>query len=740
VSTGDLRQRVDARDHLADAAETVGRRFESEAVSALQAGDAAAAEAAVHRGARSVESLAETLRVYQAELHAQADELHAAQARTESALARFTALFAHLPVAALLVDARGELLDRNGAATTLFALGAPPSVKRFVHRLVEPGHYQRAVRPAFHEARAAGVARCDDVEFVTIDGRRFWGELHLAVVPASDGADTAAAAPTFACIVIDRTEQRELVRRLQDTHRQLASSEAMLAEAARLAQVGSWEYDVASARVRWSPLARTLLEVGDAAPSDLEAVFGLHMPAVGLQVRAALADAVERGIDFDLERDVVTARGRPLRVRVVGHPEFVDGRCMRVTGVVQDITSHHRARQAIDHLTQRLNLAREAGGIGIWDCDLSHDRVFVDDGTRALLGLPAEAPDTGFGDLLAPALDVGESSRLRAALDAAVDGEPLSIELKLAPGARGERWLHLAGRAEREPGGAATRLIGCAWDSTGDHVAARLLAAKDAAESANRAKSQFLSRMSHELRTPLNAILGFAQLMRLEADSGDLVLKPHRVHYIEAAARHLLDLINEVLDVSAVESGQMRLRREPLALAALVHECLPLVTPAAEAAGITIRLDPALADEAGPSPVVVADRLRLKQVLINLLSNAVKYNRPSGLVDVAVQDDGALVRIAVRDTGLGLTPARMAELFQPFNRVGAEATRVEGTGMGLYVSRRFVEVMGGTIVVDSAPQQGSTFTVMLPAGRDESGDGDAMAASVSVPGRTAAGC
>ena len=234
--------------------------------------------------------------------------------------------------------------------------------------------------------------------------------------------------------------------------------------------------------------------------------------------------------------------------------------------------------------------------------------------------------------------------------------------------------------------------------------------------------------MSHELRTPLNAILGFSQLMLIEAKRGDLVVKPHRVELIETAARHLLDLINEVLDVTRIESGQLEMRLAAHDPRAIIRECLPMVAGAAEAARLQIVDHGAAADDFG---AVRCDRLRYKEVVINLLSNAVKYNRPGGRVEVGLRRVGERIDLVIADEGVGLDEAQLAGLFQPFNRLGAEATHIEGSGMGLFVSRRFVELMGGSITVRSARDVGTTVTVSLPVAAP--GDAAADHAANSAP-------
>lgn len=229
-----------------------------------------------------------------------------------------------------------------------------------------------------------------------------------------------------------------------------------------------------------------------------------------------------------------------------------------------------------------------------------------------------------------------------------------------------------------------------------------------AAENANRAKSDFLSGMSHELRTPLNAILGFAQLMA----SGSPPPTPAQqrdLDQILKAGWYLLELINEVLDLALIESGKVTLSHEPVSLAEVMLECRAMIEPQAQRRGLSMTF-----------PVfeipcfVKADRTRVKQVLINLLFNAVKYNRPGGTVTVECTPCGpGSIRIGVRDTGPGLAPAQLAQLFQPFNRLGRESGVEEGTGIGLVVTKRLVGLMGGAIGVDSTLGVGSVFWIEL---------------------------
>jgi signal transduction histidine kinase/CheY-like chemotaxis protein len=232
--------------------------------------------------------------------------------------------------------------------------------------------------------------------------------------------------------------------------------------------------------------------------------------------------------------------------------------------------------------------------------------------------------------------------------------------------------------------------------------------AQESAEAANQAKSVFLSRMSHELRTPLNSVLGFGQLLELEDLTKD---QRDSVGQILKGGRHLLALINEVLDISRIEAGELALSPEPVLVADLVHEAVDLMQPAAKQRGIQV-----VVDSSGTCDCFVfADRQRTKQIVLNLLSNAVKYNRPRGTIALSCKKmTDTRISISVTDTGYGIPAERLGLLFVPFERLGVEGTGVEGTGIGLALSKRLAEAMGGTITATSVLGQGSTFTVELP--------------------------
>jgi PAS domain S-box-containing protein len=270
-------------------------------------------------------------------------------------------------------------------------------------------------------------------------------------------------------------------------------------------------------------------------------------------------------------------------------------------------------------------------------------------------------------------------------------------------------WVTLEGhgRPSLGPGGDPVAAVSVFRDVTERIVLeAELVEARDAANAASVAKSEFLSRMSHELRTPLNVVLGFTQLLQMDALGAE---QQDWLAQILLAGRHLLDLINEVLDIARIESGALSISSEAVSVHSVVTETVESMRLIAAGHDVTITSN--LGEE---ELFVRADRQRLKQVMLNLLSNGVKYNRLGGSIAVSTSVDGDLVKTTIADSGIGIAPQYLRRLFVPFDRLGAEDSSVEGTGVGLSLSLRLVQAMNGTVSVESAVGVGSTFTVTLP--------------------------
>ena len=402
-------------------------------------------------------------------------------------------------------------------------------------------------------------------------------------------------------------------------------------------------------------------------------------------------------------------------------------------GVVEDITGRMLAEAALRSSQQRfLDLVNSVDGI-FWEADLEAGRfTYVSDKAEAITGYPV--PEWMAKDFWYVHVHRADRDRaLREIMAAAEAGSAQSIDYRFI--ARGGRvmWVSSLVTVIRTDGGPPL-LRGLIVDTTARKRAEEAELAAEAALRANAAKTEFLSRLSHELRTPLNAVLGFSQLLTLDSTQPLSPSQLARVQHISQAGAHLLAMINDVLDLSRIESGGVSLLPANVPVHIVINEALAMVAPAAASAGVSLHVDRSVPALVHHATCVRADHLRLRQVLVNLLSNAIKYNRPGGSVTLRWPEDAATgrVHLQVQDTGIGLTAAQQEHLFEPFNRLGIERSGIEGTGIGLVITRRLVQLMGGEMSVDSVIGEGSLFTASLPLAQ-VTGVSDA-GAEAEVPG------
>ncbi|MFM8899085.1 MAG: ATP-binding protein [Burkholderiales bacterium] len=380
-------------------------------------------------------------------------------------------------------------------------------------------------------------------------------------------------------------------------------------------------------------------------------------------------------------------------------------------GFTTDITDRKQTELALRESQERVEMASEAAGIGIVEIDLNQGLVVLDRRACANHGLRYPQEQLTVPQWMAVLHQEDQAEVGRALQKTLISGGTLQLRYRARFADGRTPTLELLARAVYGPKGRTKGWVGTCRDISAALVSERLMREKEAAERANRAKSEFLSRVSHELRTPLNGILGFAQLMQLDRThplQGD---QQRRLESVLRAGRHLLDLINEVLDLSRIESEDYRLKIQAVNLADSVSACLNLVQPLADGSAVRLPSAPL------PTQWVQADHRALEQVLMNLLSNAIKYNRPHGAVHLELRAEQRQVVLSIRDEGLGLSTEQQAALFQPFNRLGAERTRIEGSGLGLVISRDLMRAMGGALHVQSAIGQGATFSLTLPLGQ-----------------------
>lgn len=352
-----------------------------------------------------------------------------------------------------------------------------------------------------------------------------------------------------------------------------------------------------------------------------------------------------------------------------------------------------------DALLQRLTHTLESIHDGFFQLDDTWRFAYVNRRAEALLQQPRDAllGRTPWG-----ALAPEDAAALRASFESAVARQqPVHLETRL-PTLR--LWLDI----HAYPSGQG---LGVYFQDVGEqHAARQARQAQQVAEASNQAKTEFLSRMSHELRTPLNAILGFAQLLHLDTTRTLTDSQAQQVQWILSAGQQLLALVEDVLDLTKVEAGEIRMNLQPVDVGPALAASLAMLD------GVATRHEVRFIDRLPASPLrVLADPQRLQQVLVNLLSNGCKYNRPGGHVTIDARQDGDDVVIQITDNGIGMAPEDAAQLFQPFKRVVSSAHYIEGTGLGLYIVKQLVERMRGDVTVDTREGLGSCFTLRLPA-------------------------
>jgi PAS domain S-box-containing protein len=495
---------------------------------------------------------------------------------------------------------------------------------------------------------------------------------------------------------------------------QLRATNEFLAQAEEIAGVGGWRVDMRTHAVTWTNQMRRIYEL----PPDYQPHGNEHLAyfkgAAQEQLVAVAEECARTGGSWDLQLPMTTAKGRAIWVRTVGQMDMRGGRLVAMVGVMQDVTESRNARAALLQSQERLHRALEGSGLALWDLDVVNERVYLSETWSLMLGGPPEETHCSAQELLSGVLPE-DLTRIQSALEPVLNGSSRRylVEHRVRRVDGSYVWIHSEGRvAERDAEGKPLRMVGTNRDiSQTKRAEDELRVARDAANAANRAKSQFLATMSHEIRTPLNGIIGMTKLLldeRLQPE-----VRRH-TELIDRSAHSLLALVNDILDVSKIEAGQMEIEHVAFDLHELLQDLATLYRLRATEKSLLFRLR--MAPEV--PQYVQGDPTRIRQVLVNLLGNALKFTA-SGWIELEVKATpwGAQDRLefVVTDTGIGIPADAQPQLFGRFMQADSSTSRkYGGTGLGLSIVRQLTELMGGTVTVASTEGKGSRFTVMLP--------------------------
>lgn len=499
------------------------------------------------------------------------------------------------------------------------------------------------------------------------------------------------------------------LRRIVERHQRIFNSSS---------GYGFWDWDLRNHQFDWSGEFWRQLGYGDADVhyiNDAHRLPGLIHPDDRDHARRAIVDHLKTGVGLNFTFRVRAKDGSYRWSQCLADSvRDESGWAVYLSGINFDITGLKEAEDETRRREARQMRIINASNDGIWEWSAEENTFFYSKRCFEQIGIPISDEDLQKGLHQFQRFRQHILPQDRRRLDLAWKRhlkyqEPLDIEYCIRGGGNQLYWLRTRGQANFNEAGELLSVSGTNLDITElKRAEERVVQAKEAAEKANMAKSEFLSSMSHELRTPMNAILGFSQLFDFEPNL--TAGQRENIREIRKAGQHLLRLINDVLDLAKIESGKLTLSLEPVFPLRVVEECLGLMQAQAEARQISLHFDPGKLG----GVYVHADALRLKQVLLNLISNAIKYNRAGGSVTVRfVLESEERLQIQVQDTGHGIPESQYDAVFEPFNRLGAEESEAEGSGVGLVITKQLIEMMGGNLRFESELTKGSCFSVSL---------------------------
>ena len=551
-----------------------------------------------------------------------------------------------------------------------------------------PGEMEDGAFEEYCHVAETGRSRNFEKRFV-LDGRVRWLMVHVSKL------EEAGLVVNF----VEITKRKEAEERLRH-------DEELLEMTGRMTKSGGWEILYPQREIHWSPEVYEIYEVGPEFEPTVERAMSFYPPSSLAKVKTAYEDCEREGISYDLEVEFITAQHRRRWMRTMARAEFVEGKLRRIYGTFQDVTDQRKAREERQQNLLLLEKIASTLPCAVYQYrvtpDGRHGFTYVSDRIRDIYGCtPAELiADNELGYEIIHPEDVDNVRNNDSAVRA--NGAEWRQEFRIFR--FGEpRWILDQSVPEVMPDG-STLWFGFLMDVTEQKkIERQLVEARDAAQAASHAKSDFLAVMSHEIRTPMNGVLGFAELLA----QGNLSTEQlEYVGTIRQSGEAMLRIINDILDYSRIEAGRMQIEHSSFPLLRVVEDVRALLGPSAKEKGITLEVRM----NAGLPECVFGDEARLRQVLLNLTSNAVKFTSDGSVQLEVARAEGLRIRFIVRDTGPGIAPEKLKSVFEPFVQVDSSiARRFGGTGLGLTIALRLVGLMGGRLDAHSRPGHGSEF-------------------------------